>query len=111
VVSVRRGADWRVRVGVLKELQEFVVPKGSVCLDGVSLTIAKVYPDGLEVALIPTTLELTTLGGLEAGDRVNVEVDMVAKTILTWAKQTGLFSRRGGAKKAASRRRVKTPRR
>lgn len=104
VVSVGRGADWRVRVALPAGLREFVVSKGSVCLDGVSLTIAGVHRDGLEVALIPTTLDLTTLGELKPGDRVNIETDMVVKTILSWAKQTGLFSRRGVKKKPVSRR-------
>lgn len=98
VVSVRRGEDWRIRIRLAAAMQEFVVPKGSVCIDGVSLTIAKVYADGLEVALIPTTLELTTLGDVRAGDSVNVEVDMVVKTILTWARQSGLVVRRGRRK-------------
>ncbi len=89
VVSVRRGGDWRVRVHLPAGLREFIVPKGSVCLDGVSLTVASVYADGFEVALIPTTLELTTLGGLTPGDWVNVETDLVVKTILAWARRLG----------------------
>lgn len=94
VVSIRRGEDWRVRVRVPVGLREFVVPKGSVCLDGVSLTIAKMYEDGLEVALIPTTLEMTTLGALKQGDAVNIETDMVVKTIVTWAQRVGAVVRR-----------------
>lgn len=102
VVSIRRGEDWRVRVRVPAGLREFVMPKGSVCLDGVSLTVAKVYEDGLEVALIPTTLEMTTLGALEQGGSVNIETDMVVKTIVTWAQRVGAVvprktSRGGGA--------------
>lgn len=103
VAGIRRGADWRVRVRLPAAIREFVVPKGSVCLDGVSLTIARVHPDGLEVALIPTTLELTTLAALEPGDPVNIETDMVVKTILSAARRSGLLSRRGGVSRARRR--------
>lgn len=106
VVSVRRGEDWRVRVRIPAAMREYLVPKGSVCLDGVSLTIARVHSDGLEVALIPTTLELTTLGELQAGDTVNIETDLVVKTILSWAQRSGLFSRRGGVSPGRGRARA-----
>ena len=107
VVSIRRGEDWRVRVELPVALREFIVPKGSICIDGVSLTIAKVHADGLEVALIPTTLELTRLGDLKPGSAVNIETDMVVKTILTWAQRVGAggrgVGRRGTAKPKKSR--------
>ncbi len=96
VVSVQKGLDWRVRVRLPKPLREFVVDKGSVCVDGASLTIARTYADGLEVALIPTTLELTTLGGLAPRDEVNIETDMVVKTIVSWARRSGLGGAAGG---------------
>ncbi len=59
----------------------FVVEKGSVTLDGVSLTVSALGSDRFEVALIPHTLEVTTLGALEPGDRVNLEVDVLAKYV------------------------------
>ncbi len=59
----------------------FVVLKGSVTLDGVSLTISALAEDRFEVALIPHTLEVTTLGALVPGDRVNLEVDVLAKYV------------------------------
>ena len=59
----------------------YVVEKGSICLDGVSLTIARLLPDRFTVALIPHTLEWTTLGALEPGQRVNYEVDVLAKYV------------------------------
>ncbi len=59
-----------------------LVPKGSVAVDGVSLTIAERKPDTFSVALIPTTLERTTLGDLRPGDAVNIETDILARTIL-----------------------------
>jgi len=68
-----------------------IVPKGSVAVEGVSLTIASVSPADrmFEVALIPTTLTKTTLGGLVPGDRVNLEMDMLAKTVVYWLKNFG----------------------
>jgi len=62
-------------------LARYVVEKGSIALDGVSLTVVSVDGDGLSVGLIPTTLKLTTLGHKEVGDPVNVEVDVVAKYV------------------------------
>ncbi len=59
----------------------FVVEKGSVTLDGVSLTVSALAEDRFEVALIPHTLEVTSLGLLEPGDRVNLEVDILAKYV------------------------------
>jgi riboflavin synthase len=68
-----------VRVTAPEELLRYVVEKGSVALDGVSLTVAAVDDEGLAVSLIPETLERTTLGSLTAGRAVNVEVDVLAK--------------------------------
>jgi riboflavin synthase len=61
------------------ELVRYCVEKGSVTVEGVSLTVASVDEDGFEVALIPHTLEATTLGKLEPGDSVNLEADVLAK--------------------------------
>ena len=66
-----------VDAGVLR----YMVPKGSVALDGVSLTIVEVGSTSFQVALIPHTLDATTLGDLAVGDRVNVEVDVIAKYV------------------------------
>lgn len=91
ILGVERGDEYRIRVRPPRELMEFVTPKGSVCVDGVSLTIAALSPEEVwfEVALIPTTLELTTLGGLDAGARVNLECDIVAKTLIHHARHYG----------------------
>ncbi|WP_116205175.1 riboflavin synthase [Amycolatopsis circi] len=62
-------------------LSRYVVEKGSIAVDGVSLTVASVSEDRFSVALIPTTLEVTTLGRREEGDPVNLEVDVVAKYV------------------------------
>jgi riboflavin synthase len=69
----------RLRVAVPEGLRRYVAEHGSVALDGVSLTVAALTPDGLEVSLIPETLERTTLGELGDGSEVNVEVDVVAR--------------------------------
>jgi riboflavin synthase len=71
--------DLRVRVPA--ELTRYMVEKGSVAVDGCSLTIVDARDDGFTVAIIPHTAEVTTLGRRAAGDRVNVEVDVVAKYI------------------------------
>ncbi|MYW95520.1 riboflavin synthase [Amycolatopsis rubida] len=62
-------------------LSRYVVEKGSIAVDGVSLTVASIAEDRFSVALIPTTLEATTLGRREEGDHVNLEVDVVAKYV------------------------------
>ncbi len=74
-----RGVERDVAVALPAELARFVVEKGSIAVDGVSLTVARATSDGFEVALIPLTCEKTTLGALRAGDHVNIEVDVFAK--------------------------------
>lgn len=70
-----------LRIGVPPDLRPYVVEKGSIALDGVSLTVAAVHDDGLSVALIPHTTAVTTLGHRRAGDLVNIEVDVTAKHV------------------------------
>lgn len=81
--------DWRVRIEPPANLMEFAAPKGSICIDGVSLTIAELTPAHVEVALIPTTLEKTTLHALREGDTVNLEMDAIAKQVVYWLKNFG----------------------
>jgi riboflavin synthase len=71
----------RVRVELPDELLPYVVEHGSIAIEGVSLTIAALGEETVEVSLIPETLERTTLGGLEAGARVNVECDVFARYV------------------------------
>jgi riboflavin synthase alpha subunit len=73
------GEGARLRLQLRADLQRYCVEKGSVAVDGVSLTIAVLHDDGVEIALVPFTLEHTTLGALGAGSEVNVEVDLLAK--------------------------------
>ena len=70
-----------LRFGLPPDLARFVVEKGSIAVDGVSLTVAAIEPDAFTVALIPTTLARTTLGFRAPGDTVNIEVDVVAKYV------------------------------
>ena len=80
VLAVERdGGDHRVRVRVPSDLARYFAPRGSVAVDGVSLTVADVDGDRFTVALIPTTLRQTTAGRYAPGSRVNVEVDVVAR--------------------------------
>ena len=82
VASVRPERDGvRVRVEAPPELLRYLVEKGSVALDGVSLTVAAVDEAAFEVALIPHTLAETTLSRLAAGSRVNLEIDVLAKYV------------------------------
>ncbi len=75
------GISRRVRIEIPEGLRRYVAERGSIALDGVSLTVAAVEGATVEVALIPETLDRTTLGGLANGDRVNVEVDLVARYV------------------------------
>jgi len=70
-----------LRFGLPGELARYVAEKGSIAVDGVSLTVTAVGPDWFEVGLIPTTLADTTLGGTAVGDPVNLEVDVLAKYV------------------------------
>ena len=71
----------RVQVDLPQDLLRYCVEKGSIALDGVSLTIAGLDEQGIEIALVPHTLEQTTLGNRATGDFVNVEVDILAKYV------------------------------
>jgi riboflavin synthase len=70
-----------VTVRVPGDLLRYVVEKGSITVDGVSLTVAALTADGVVLALIPHTLQVTTLGAARPGDPVNVEVDVIAKYV------------------------------
>lgn len=76
-----RGADVFLRVRVPVEFRHYLVYKGCIAIDGISLTVAQVHEDGLSVWLIPHTLEITTLGVRRAGDWVNLEFDLLAKYV------------------------------
>jgi riboflavin synthase len=71
----------RLRVGLVPELLRYVIEKGSIALNGVSLTVAGLGDSWAEASLIPETQERTNLGTLAPGDRLNVECDVVAKYV------------------------------
>lgn len=75
------GEDWMYSFSLPTDLGRYVVEKGSIALDGISLTVADRDAESFSVAIIPTTLEETTLSDREIGDRVNVEVDVLAKYV------------------------------
>ncbi len=83
IVSVEPGGDGgaRTRIGVPPDLMRYVVGKGSITVDGISLTVAELHEDGVTIALIPHTLAVTSLGGARPGDPVNLEVDVIAKYV------------------------------
>lgn len=73
------GADWRLDISVPEGFRRYLVSKGCVAVDGMSLTVAEVLPEGFRIWLIPHTLEVTNLAGRRQGDRVNLESDLLAK--------------------------------
>ena len=75
------GESWTVRFAFPKEIARYLVFKGSVTVEGISLTIANLAEDYFEVAIIPKTWEVTNLSHLKAGDGVNLEVDVIGKYV------------------------------
>ena len=85
VISIEsEGGSHRVRVRVPKPLHRFIAPKGSITVEGVSLTVNEVEDDVFGVNLIPHTWDVTTLGRLEVASRVNLEIDMLARYLARW---------------------------
>lgn len=78
------GGSHRVQIRVPRPLHRFIAPKGSITVEGVSLTVNEVEEDVFGVNLIPHTWEVTTLGGLTPGARVNLEIDMLARYLARW---------------------------
>jgi riboflavin synthase len=73
--------NWELTVRVPRDLDRFLVYKGSICIDGISLTIASLEDGRVRVAIIPHTWEATNLSGRKPGDRVNIECDVLAKHV------------------------------
>ena len=80
----RTDGQWRITLRPPPDLMDYFTPKGSVTLDGVSLTLAAVGDDTFDVALIPETLDRTTLRDRHVGSHLNLEADQIAKTIIHW---------------------------
>ena len=87
IEQVQDEKEWRLRLEAPRPLARYLTPKGSVTLDGVSLTIAAVDGAQFEVALIPTTLSRTLLGSREVGWLFNLECDVLAKTVVSWLER------------------------
>ena len=82
------GKEYVLRLRLEPSLMIYMIPKGSVSIDGVSLTIASVDREGISVAMIPTTLERTLFSSLAVGHRVNIETDLIARTIVHSMRET-----------------------
>ena len=87
--KVANDREWRMRLRVNGDLAAFVMPKGSVCLDGVSLTVAALEGRDFEVAIIPTTLEKTGFASRQLGWRFNFEADILVKSVVTTLRRMG----------------------
>jgi riboflavin synthase len=74
----------RITVAFPSEIRQFIIPKGSIALNGVSLTVAELRSSFFEVELIPITLKNSNLGELKRGDEVNIECDMIGKYVYNW---------------------------
>lgn len=81
VSASQNGEFWTVRISFPREIGQYLVYKGSISVEGISLTIAELKDDYFEVALIPKTWEMTNLSTLKSGDEVNLEVDVIAKYV------------------------------
>lgn len=90
--ATRTGDFWTIRIGFPTEIGKYLVYKGSIAVEGISLTIAELKDDYFEIAVIPKTWELTNFSALNAGDPVNLEADVIAKyveRILLYDKAAG----------------------
>ncbi len=85
---VRSGDESRVKIQPPDDLLDYIIAKGSIAVDGISLTIADLDKTWFEIALIPTTLKLTTVGAIKVGDKVNLETDYIAKTVVHYLKRS-----------------------
>lgn len=85
VLSLRKHpAGWRLTVSLKPEFRPFFIPKGSVAVNGVSLTVAELGSASFDSEIIPVTLEHSNLGRLNRGDTVNIESDMIGKYVYNW---------------------------
>ncbi len=88
VREIRTAGGHVVRFAAPRKLTDQMIPKGSVCVDGVSLTLLDLNQGQFAVALIPATLAETTLGALAVGSKVNVETDVIGKYVRRYLRQT-----------------------
>ncbi len=96
LTGIRADADfWWITVGFDRRLAPYFIPKGSVAVDGISLTVAELLDDAFTVQIIPFTWEHTNLQASREGDPVNLECDVIGKYVVRVAELTGLWT--GGA--------------
>lgn len=81
ISAIQEGDFWTVRIGFPFEMAKYFVYKGSVCVEGISLTIAALAHDHFDIAVIPKTWEMTNLSSLTPGSPVNLEADIIAKYV------------------------------
>lgn len=81
ISAIEHGDFWTVRIGFPDDIARYLVFKGSVAVEGISLTIAALNDDSFDIAVIPKTWELTNLSTLKPGDPVNLEADVIAKYV------------------------------
>ncbi len=84
LVAIHSEGEFRIEIEPPLEMMKYMIPRGSVSVDGVSLTIARLHKTTFEMALIPTTLQITQLGNHEIGWPYNIEADTISKTIVNW---------------------------
>ena len=84
----KKGTGIRMTISYPPELSAYFIPKGSVAINGVSLTIAELHPSSLEVEIIPLTLKCSNLGNLKSGNTVNIECDIIGKYVYNWLSRT-----------------------
>ena len=81
ISAVQDGDFWTVRIGFPPNIARYLIHKGSIAVEGISLTIAALEVDYFDLAIIPKTWQMTNLSSLTSNDRVNLEVDMIAKYV------------------------------
>jgi len=84
---IANASDFWLHIDVPEELEKYLVFKGSIAVEGISLTVAKLEGLRLTIAIIPHTIEMTNLQSLKSGDPVNLETDIVAKYLEKWTKR------------------------
>ena len=84
----KQGTTFALRIKAPDDVAPYLFKKGSIAIDGVSLTVNRVEGDSFEVLLIPHTLEVTLLGELRPGAHVNLEADMIAKQVARFVERT-----------------------
>lgn len=78
---IKDSENWWLHIEIPSEIEKYTVFKGSICIEGISLTVARIEGNRCTIAVIPHTVEMTNLGSLKAGDPVNLEADLIAKYV------------------------------